>query len=80
MLEELPEPESTSLRMPLIPRDSKVLAPNGEPLAQVESSRIKPWMVCKSKLNPHTHDIMHAYCAYKKFQRRTQCKEIRHTV
>lgn len=47
MLEEIPEPESTSLRMPLIPRRSKVLEPKGEPLAQVESSRIKPCMVCK---------------------------------
>lgn len=52
MLEELPEPESTSLRMPLIPRESRVLAANGDPLAQVDSSRIKPWMVCKSKLKP----------------------------
>lgn len=41
-LEETPEPDSISLRMPLIPRRSKALAPRGDPLAQVERSRIKP--------------------------------------
>lgn len=39
---EMPEPDNISLRMPLIPRRSKVLAHNGDPLAQVETSRIKP--------------------------------------
>lgn len=41
-LEDTPEPDSISLRMPLIPRRSSVLAPRGDPLAHVERSRIKP--------------------------------------
>jgi len=41
-LEETPEPDRISLRIPLIPSSSKVLAPRGDPLAQVERSRIKP--------------------------------------
>lgn len=40
----MPEPARISLRMPLIPRRSNVLVPNGDPLAQVERSRIKPWI------------------------------------
>lgn len=43
-LADTPEPDSISLRMPLIPSRSNVLAPSGDPLAQVESSRIKPCM------------------------------------
>lgn len=43
----MPEPERISLRMPLIPRRSNVLVPNGDPLAQVERSRIKPWIDAK---------------------------------
>jgi hypothetical protein len=41
-LEETPEPERISLRIPLIPSRSRVLAPRGDPLAHVERSRIKP--------------------------------------
>ena len=43
-LAAMPEPDRISLRMPLIPRRSNVLAPNGDPLAQVERSRINPCM------------------------------------
>jgi hypothetical protein len=42
VLEETPEPERISLRIPLIPSRSRVLAPRGDPLAHVERSRIKP--------------------------------------
>lgn len=44
MLATRPDPDSISLRIPLMPRSSKVLAPRGDPLAHVESSRIKPCM------------------------------------
>lgn len=37
-----PEPDRISLRMPLMPRSSKVFAPRWEPLAHVERSLIKP--------------------------------------
>lgn len=43
-LAETPEPDKISLRVPLIPRRSKVLDPRGDPLANVDSSRIKPCM------------------------------------
>lgn len=37
-----PEPDKISLRVPLIPRRRRVLAANGDPLAQVDKRRIKP--------------------------------------
>lgn len=52
-LEETPDPDRISLRMPLIPRRSKVLAPRGDPLAQVERSRIKP-CICLLSQGPTT--------------------------
>lgn len=52
-LEETPEPDRISLRIPLIPRSNKVLAPRGDPLAQVERSRIKP-CICPSQ-GPKLH-------------------------
>lgn len=39
-----PAPDKISLRVPLTPKRSSVFAPRGEPLAQVERSRIKPCM------------------------------------
>ena len=52
MLATRPEPDNISLRMPLIPRRSRVLAPKGDPLAHVERSRINPCMPYKSHLEP----------------------------
>lgn len=37
-----PEPERMSFKVPLIPRRRRVLDANGDPLAQVERSRITP--------------------------------------
>jgi hypothetical protein len=37
-----PEPKSMSFKVPLIPRRRRVLAANGDPLAQVERSRMTP--------------------------------------
>jgi hypothetical protein len=47
--EESPEPERMSLRIRLIPRSSRVLEPRGDPLAQVERSRIKPCICLEVK-------------------------------
>jgi hypothetical protein len=37
-----PEPERISFKVPLVPRRRRVLAANGDPLAQVERSRMTP--------------------------------------
>jgi len=42
ILATTPEPESISLRIPLMPSKRSVLAPNGDPLAHVDRRRIKP--------------------------------------
>lgn len=47
------ETGSISLRMPLISRWSKVLAPKGDPFAHIERSRIKPCMTDKSEFDPN---------------------------
>ena len=71
MLATRPEPDSISLRIPLMPRSSKVLAPRGDPLAHVESSRIKP---CMPFSQNWSHQIKKLFLNWKMKAR------IKHTV
>lgn len=48
MLDTKPDPDKMSFRMPLIPRRSRDFAPNGEPFAHVERSRINPCVQVRS--------------------------------
>lgn len=54
-LADTPDPDRISLRMPLIPRRSNVLAPKCEPLEQVESSRTNPCMQHGSRFAQSEH-------------------------
>lgn len=63
-----PDPAKISLRMPLIPRSSNVLAPTVDPLAQVARSRIKPYRNTQKHIK-----TLFRYAVYTRKKHFTHC-------